>query len=108
MDEEPDYFTYFVDKPNIHKFSSPIDVQKKAFELLGKNAKIAFSPRKTKKYVIYNPITNKYVHFGEMGYQDATKHKNLDRIRRFRLRNAKWKDAPKYSPAFLSYYILWD
>jgi hypothetical protein len=29
MDEEPDYFTYFVDKPNIHKFSSPIDVQKK-------------------------------------------------------------------------------
>lgn len=108
MDEEPDYFTYFVDKPNIHKFSSPIDVQKKAFELLGKDAKIAFSPKKTKKYVIYNPITNKYIHFGEMGYSDFTKHKDKERQRRFKLRNAKWANAEPYTPSFLSYYLLWN
>jgi len=107
MDEEPDYFTYFVNKPNIHKFSSPIDVQKKAFELLGKDAKIAFSPRKTKKYRIYNPLTNKYVDFGAMFYEDFTKHRDKERQRRFKLRNAKWADAEPYTPSFLSYYLLW-
>jgi hypothetical protein len=47
------------------------------------------------------------VHFGQMGYEDATKHYDLDRINRFKKRNWKWQNAPKYSPAYLSWYLLW-
>ncbi len=47
------------------------------------------------------------VHFGQMGYEDATKHYDLNRINRFKKRNWKWRNAPKYSPAYLSWYLLW-
>ena len=93
---------------DIDRYSNPSMVQKIAHKLLGKEARIVISPRKDKKYRIYNPETNKYVDFGQMGYEDATKHKDLEkRRRRFRLRNAKWENAPKYSPAWLSYHLLW-
>jgi hypothetical protein len=105
MDNEMDYYET---RKDINRYSNPIMVQKLAHKLLGEETRIVISPRKDKKYRIYNPETNKYVDFGQMGYEDATKHKNLDRIKRFRLRNAKWKDAPKYSPAWLSYYLLWS
>jgi hypothetical protein len=49
----------------------------------------------------------KMVHFGQMGYEDATKHHDLDRINRFRNRNRKWEFSPKYSPAYLSWFLLW-
>ena len=49
----------------------------------------------------------KMVHFGQMGYEDATKHNDLDRINRFKKRNWKWQHAPKYSPAWLSWFLLW-
>lgn len=106
MNEAPDYFTYFTDKPDIYKYSNPIDVQKKIFKLLGKEARIAYSPRKNKKYVIVNPETNKYIHFGEMGYEDITKHKNEKRRKRFRLKNARWANSEPYSASYLSYYAL--
>ena len=50
---------------------------------------------------------HKMVHFGQMGYEDATKHNNLDRINRFKKRNWKWQNSPKYSAAWLSWFILW-
>ena len=92
---------------NLDRYSNPNVVQKKAYKLLGKEARIVISPRKDKKYRIYNPETNKYVDFGQMGYEDATKHKNLDRIRRFKLRNARWANSKPYTASFLSYYLLW-
>ena len=49
----------------------------------------------------------KMVHFGQMSYQDATKHHDKDRINRFKKRNWKWQTAPKYSPAWLSDWLLW-
>lgn len=68
---------------------------------------VEISNRKDKKYKILNPNTNKYVHFGQMGYEDYTKHKDNKRRDAFQSRNNKWKTAPQYSPAHLSYHGLW-
>jgi hypothetical protein len=63
------------------------------------------STRKNKKYMI--SINNKITHFGQMFYEDFTKHNDDRRRDLFRKRNARWKDSPKYSAAWLSYYLLW-
>lgn len=91
----------------VKQFSNPDVVQQKAYKILGKNAKIHISPRKNKKYKILNPNTYKYIHFGEIGYEDATKHNDPIRINKFKNRNRRWKDAEQYTPAYLSYYLLW-
>lgn len=92
---------------DINRYSNPSTVQKLAHKLLGKEARIVISPRKNKKYRIYNPKTNKYVDFGQMLYEDYTKHKDEERRRKFKSRNARWENSPKYSPAWLSYNLLW-
>ena len=69
------------------------------------NLNIEISTRKDKKYMIIH--NGKKVHFGEMGYEDFTKHRDLHRAELFKKRNAKWAEAEKYSPAFLSYHLLW-
>ena len=51
--------------------------------------------------------TNKMVHFGYFGMEDYTKHHDEKRRELFRKRNHKWSTAEKYSPAWLSYYLLW-
>ena len=80
-------------------------VQKKADKLdLGK---VYPSSRKKSKYMIWNPLKGNYSHFGLMGSEDWTKHRDLDRLKNFRNRNKKWADAEMYSPAYLSYYLLW-
>lgn len=104
MDNEMDIYETGKD---INRYSNPIMVQKLAYKLLGKDAKIVISPRKDKKYRIYNPNTEKYVDFGFYGMEDFTKHKDEERRRRFKLRNARWENAPKYSASFLSYHLLW-
>jgi hypothetical protein len=50
---------------------------------------------------------NRWIHFGQMGYQDFTKHRDRARRTRFRRRNRKWASAPKYSAAWLAYHVLW-
>jgi hypothetical protein len=74
----------------------------------GVNLVIKPSTRKDKKVMLLNPLTNKWIHFGQRGYDDYTEHQDEKRLRYFRQRNAKWKDAEKYSPAWASYYILWS
>jgi hypothetical protein len=49
----------------------------------------------------------KWIHFGAISYQDYTKHKDQERRERFRKRNHKWANAKIYSPAYLSYHLLW-
>jgi len=90
---------------NINKYSNPSIVMKKAKEL--HLNPIQLSSRKDKKYMVLNPKTNKMVHFGQMGYEDYTKHQGENRRELFRKRNHKWATAEKYSPAWLSYYLLW-
>ena len=92
---------------DIYKFSNPSIVFKKAKSLFGHNVKIELSTRKDKKFMIYDKAQQKWIHFGQFGYEDYTKHKNEERRRQFQQRNHDWKDQPKYSPAFLSYHLLW-
>jgi len=68
--------------------------------------KVFPSTRATKKYMVENP-DGKMIHFGYFGMEDFSKHKDEERRRRFRQRNAKWANAPKWSPSWLSYYLLW-
>jgi len=103
MTVDINYFNTDKDK-FIELFSNPKIVQKKAKEY---GLEVVYSPRKNKKYRIVNPETNKYVDFGSIDYEDFTKHQDENRRRLFRIRNRKWKDAPKYSPAWLSYHLLW-
>ena len=87
----------------LRNYSDPEYVMQKA-KMMGLNP-VHESSRKDKKYMVFDGRT--MVHFGQMGYEDATRHHDLDRINRFKKRNWKWQNSPKYSPAFLSYYLLW-
>jgi hypothetical protein len=86
------------------KYSNPSIVMVKGKQL---GLEVFISKRKDKKYAIRHPITNKLVNFGQMNYEDYTKHKDEKRRKNFLSRNSKWKDAKPYTPAFLSYYLLW-
>jgi hypothetical protein len=87
----------------LRKVSNIDTVKNKAYKL-GLN-EVHPSSRKDKKYMVFDG--NKMIHFGQMGYQDATFHGDKDRVKRFKSRNRKWQSAPKYSPAWLSWYLLW-
>ena len=69
------------------------------------------SNRKNKKYMILDPNSNKFVHFGALGYGDYTVHNDRQRQKNYisRASNIKgnWK-ADKYSPNNLSLYLLWN
>lgn len=94
----------------IWKYSNPKQAQQNAFKYLGKYAYLFKSIRPEKKYMILNPATNRWVHFGQLGYEDHLHHN--DAIRRYRYRKrasnikGEWKDNP-YSPNNLSINILW-
>jgi hypothetical protein len=89
----------------LQKYSNPTIVLQRAEDLFGPNIQLQVSTRKNKKYMIY--LNNHWRHFGQMYYEDYTKH--LDEVRRenFRTRNNEWKNYDYYTPAFLSYYLLW-
>ena len=87
----------------LRNYSDPEYVMNKA-KLMGLNP-VHESSRKDKKYMVFDGRT--MVHFGQMGYEDATKHNDLNRINRFKKRNWKWQNSPKYSPAWLSWFLLW-
>lgn len=91
---------------DLTKWSDPKQAQKQAYKYLGSNSKLYYSTRKNKKYMIQNPEGN-WVHFGFFGAEDFTKHKDEKRRKLFRLRNAKWAEADKWTPAWLSYHLLW-
>jgi hypothetical protein len=70
------------------------------------NIELFESTRKDKKFMVQNP-SGKWVHFGQKGYQDWHSHKDPIRLQNFRKRNSKWKNAEKWTPAHLSWYVLW-
>jgi hypothetical protein len=93
----------------IDDFSNPTEVQRKAMKYLGKNTLVYLSTRKNKKYMVKSP-DNKLIHFGQMGYEDFTKHKDKERRDSYLKRATKikgnWKDN-KYSPNNLAINLLW-
>jgi len=94
----------------LKKWSNPEIAQKQAEKYLGKDVELFISEKKDKKYDIYDPNNNKWVSFGQIGFQDFTKHKNLERRKRYLNRatnmRGNWKDNP-YSANNLSINILW-
>lgn len=95
---------------DILKWSNPREAQQNAYEYLGPTAHLYLSYKKDKKYMIYDVNNNKWVHFGQMGYQDFLKHKNLLRrhnyIQRASNMHGNWRENP-YSANNLSINILW-
>lgn len=94
---------------NILLYSNPTKVEQNAEKYFGKHIPVELSTRKDKKYMVKDP-TGKYVHFGQMGYQDYTKHKDETRRKNYlnRSKNIKgdWKQN-KYSPNNLAIHLLW-
>ena len=68
------------------------------------------STRKNKKYMIMNDDHN-YIHFGDLRYEDYTKHQDLKRLNNYLIRATKikgnWK-KDKYSPNNLAINLLWN
>lgn len=98
-------------KDRIWKWSNPLLAQKQGFKYYGKKHGLIYrSTRKNKKYQIYDHIHNRMVSFGQMGYEDYTKHRSLKRRHNYLTRTAKmlgnWKKNP-YSANNLSRRILW-
>jgi len=95
---------------DINKYSNPKQAQAQAFKVLGKDAVLWLSSRKDKKYMVFDPVNNKMVHFGQMGYKDYTLTKDDKKRKAYLARSEKikgnWKDNP-YSPNNLSRMILW-
>jgi len=103
---------------NLSDYSDFDTVLYRAKHYYGEDVILKKSKRKTKKYMIYNPYNNKFVHFGAMGYLDFTKYVQLYDIKianEHRSRYLKralsikgnWMDNP-YSPNYLSLLLLWD
>ena len=94
----------------LRKYSNPKQAQKMAYKYLGKTAKICPSDRPEKKYKIYDPKNNKWVNFGQIGYEDYTKHKDKIRRKLYLKRathiNGNWKKN-KYSANNLAIHVLW-
>jgi hypothetical protein len=80
-----------------------------AHSYLGKNTSILPSTRKDKKFMVMKP-NGTWVHFGAVGYEDFTQHKDVNRQQRYLKRSAgikgDWK-KDKYSSNNLSREILW-
>jgi hypothetical protein len=101
-----------INKKNaVNKVSNPDIVLHNAVKYLGHfdNFDFDFSTRRNKKYMIRGHFTNdKWVHFGDINYQDYTITKNIEKRNKFLKRNHHWiTKYPEYSPAWFAYYLLW-
>jgi hypothetical protein len=92
------------------KYSNPKQAQKMAYKYLGKTAKLYPANNPQKKYKIYDVKNKKWVNFGQIGYEDFTKHKDKTRrknyLTRTKFMRGDWKSNP-YSANNLSREILW-
>ena len=97
-------------KKILYKYSSPTQAQKMATKYLGKTAKLYPANNPVKKYMICDPISKKWVNFGQLGYEDYTRHKDKTRRHNYLTRTANmrgnWKKN-KYSANNLSRKITW-
>ena len=100
----------FLKSDSIWNYSNPKIVQRRARIIYGKKATIYRSNLKTKKYFIIDP-NGKKIHFGAMGMEDYTYHKDDKRKENYLKRSygirGNWKDNP-YSPNNLSRTLLWN
>jgi Family of unknown function (DUF5754) len=94
---------------NILMYSNPIAVKKNIDKWLGYDVPLYISSKEDKKYMIQNP-DGKWIHFGQMGYEDFTKHNDPIRRQRYLNRATKirglWQYDP-YSSNNLAIHGLW-
>ena len=94
----------------LKKYSDPQTAQKMAYMYLGKTAKLYPGRNAVKKYSIFDPHQQKWINFGQIGYEDYTRHHDKKRRRNYLTRTksmrGNWKEN-KYSPNNLSRNILW-
>ena len=91
----------------LNKYSDFKTVNDNAKRLYGKE--VFVSTRKNKKFMIMND-NNKWIHFGQLGYEDFTKHLDEQRRELYLKRASKIKGDWKtniYSPNMLSIVLLW-
>lgn len=97
----------------VRQYSNPEKVYENALKYFNKDVYLYFSTKANKKYMIYDPNNNKYVHFGQMipPMEDYTKHQDKERRKRYlqRAKNIKgdWKNN-LYSPNQLAINLLWN
>ena len=70
----------------------------------GYDSEIYLSSRKNKKYMVFNGIN--MTHFGDIRYEDFTKHLDDERRHRYLKRFHKCNSLP-YSAYQLSLFLLW-
>jgi hypothetical protein len=94
----------------IQKWSDFKRVLENAEDYFKHDYRIALSTQKTKKFMVFNPHTNKWVHFGQMGAKDFTRTLDKEKQRRYLARatniRGNWKDD-LYSPNNLAIHLLW-
>jgi hypothetical protein len=96
----------------LYLYSNPRIAQINAYKYLGKNKTSKLYPAKNheKKYSIYDERNNRWVNFGQMGYQDYTKHRDKQRRKNYLTRTkfikGNWRNN-RYSANNLSRNILW-
>ena len=95
----------------LRRYSDPEIVTERYRRYTGNpNAKVYVSDRLDKKYMIFDPITHQKIHFGAMGYEDFTKHKDEARRQRYLNRamniHGSWRHD-KYSANNLAINLLW-
>ena len=94
----------------LRQFSDPEKAQRRAKEYLGSHAQLCVATNPDKKYRIQDPHTGKWTHFGQMGYEDFTRHHDLSRRRKYLTRSSRIKGSwrnNRYSANNLSRHILW-
>jgi hypothetical protein len=96
--------------PEISDYSDISKVERNATRYFGKRVSLYLSQRKNKKFCIQKP-DGSWVHFGQMGYEDFTKHQDPNRQRNYLVRSGNikgdWQNDP-YSPNNLSRNLLWQ
>jgi hypothetical protein len=74
------------------------------------NKDVYLSTRKNKKYMIETD-EGKFIHFGDIRYEDFTYHKDIDRQKKYLSRASNIKGDwvnDVFSPNMLSIILLWD
>jgi hypothetical protein len=103
-------FTKHTFSKKLLKYSNPKIAQHMAYKYLGKTAKLYPSNHPQKKYKICDKKNKKWVYFGQIGYEDYTKHKDKKRrtnyLTRTKYMRGNWKNN-RYSANNLSRNILW-
>jgi hypothetical protein len=94
----------------LYLYSNPRKAQQMAYKYLGKTAKLYPATNPEKKYSIFDEKNNKWVNFGQIGYEDYTKHKDKSRRKNYLTRTksmrGNWR-SNRYSANNLSRNILW-